>query len=65
MHPPRRPFAYSGATFAGARASLTRVHGIKMVVDFFLGLLYYPETAGISLERIQNHLVVDEPERQL
>jgi len=36
-----------------------------MVVDFFLVLFYYPETASISLERMQNHLVVDELERQL
>ena len=38
---------------------------IMMVVDFFLVLFYYPETASISLERMQNHLVVDELERQL
>jgi hypothetical protein len=31
-----------------------------MVVDFFLVLFYYPETASISLERMQVHLVVDE-----
>jgi hypothetical protein len=30
---------------------------IMMVVDFFLVLFYYPETASISLERMQHHLV--------
>lgn len=38
---------------------------IMMVVDFFLVLFYYPETASISLERMQDHLVVEELERQL
>jgi hypothetical protein len=31
-----------------------------MVVDFFLVLFYYPETVSISLERMQDHLVVGE-----
>jgi hypothetical protein len=35
-----------------------------MVVDFFRVLFYYPETASVSLERMQDHLVVDKLERQ-
>ncbi|MGH9405107.1 MAG: sugar porter family MFS transporter [Terriglobia bacterium] len=30
-----------------------------MVVDFFLVLLYYPETSGISLEQMQHRLGID------
>jgi sugar porter (SP) family MFS transporter len=37
---------------------------IMMVVDFFLVLFYYPETSRISLEQMQDHLAVDELERQ-
>ena len=33
--------------------------GAMMVIDFFLVLLYYPETKGISLEEMQSHLGIE------
>jgi SP family arabinose:H+ symporter-like MFS transporter len=33
--------------------------GAMMVLDFFLILKYYPETKGITLEKMQHRLGID------